>query len=128
MASEHWGSGHRLNRPWFSSHSGAVWRSSARIVPATAHHYNSVAAPSVVEKLDVIKHISPRFVPYWIDPSFDPLVLERLEEALGNGAVMAAPPAVTGVGAFPIAATAWYAPTYSRQQGFCSRACRNGAH
>ena len=45
----------------------------------------------VVEHLDVVEHILPGFGPGLVGPAPDPFALEQVEEALGNGIVVAVP-------------------------------------
>ena len=49
----------------------------------------SVTSPRVVEQLDVIEDIRPAFIVRGVDPTLDALPLEQLEEALGDGVVVA---------------------------------------
>lgn len=43
----------------------------------------------VVEHLDVVEHVSSRFLAPAMDPAPDPFALEQVEDALGDGIVMA---------------------------------------
>lgn len=51
----------------------------------------------IIEHLDVIEHVLPRFLAGSIGSPSDPLALEQVEEALGDGIVMAVPSAAHGV-------------------------------
>ena len=43
----------------------------------------------IVKHLDVVKHVPPRFLAGPVGAAPDPLALEEVEEALGDGVVVA---------------------------------------
>ncbi len=51
-----------------------------------------MAAPWVLEHLDIIEHIAPGSFPGWIDSPLDPFTLEELEEAFCHGVVVSVSP------------------------------------
>ena len=60
------------------------WRQVAD-VPVTAYR--------IVEHFDIVKNVAAGVLSVFVGPSLDPLTLQELEEALGNGVVVAVSPA-----------------------------------
>ena len=53
------------------------------------HSVPRVLALRVVEHLDLVEHVPPGFLAGPVGATPDPLALEQVEEALGNGVIMA---------------------------------------
>ena len=77
-----------LNSPEFSRHPRLSFSAAVRTRRVTASR-SWHACVWVVEHLDVVEHILPGIVTGFVGPAPYPLPLEQVEEALGDGVVMA---------------------------------------